>query len=398
MQPGLDPFSAPSSFTARRSAASNLPNFELPPPPLGSLHGKYQPFSATNNTSSQPQSGSVASVGNLLTPPNTVNGEVTPAGAASNSTAQQTATSNYTSSSSSYWGPASQQPAQYSYQSGSNGQWIPPRGLFSPSSAHPLARPGSSNSPIAADGNSQQQGHSYENNNQLPPFSSSSAPLSPPPATSSSGPHASMYNNLSHSSSQNSHTSPIGAQDAFGIRPPPTPTYFNQSSSSSGNFSYPMPSPANATPGHHQRLSGTSPGEMPSLQQTTSHSPHSFSRPYSSYSLPTLPGPGPILSNLHGPSGSMAMGAQNGIMGSFGGSNSQHIYGINGQSVQAQTPNDRPFKCDQCVQSFNRNHDLKRHKRIHLAVKPYPCNHCDKSFSRKDALKVCCRLPDLLWT
>ncbi|CAG8494778.1 4674_t:CDS:2 [Ambispora gerdemannii] len=34
---------------------------------------------------------------------------------------------------------------------------------------------------------------------------------------------------------------------------------------------------------------------------------------------------------------------------------------------------DRPFKCDQCPQSFNRNHDLKRHKRIHLAVKPYPC-------------------------
>ncbi|CAG8459275.1 11226_t:CDS:2 [Funneliformis mosseae] len=48
---------------------------------------------------------------------------------------------------------------------------------------------------------------------------------------------------------------------------------------------------------------------------------------------------------------------------------------------------DRPFKCDQCPQSFNRNHDLKRHKRIHLAVKPYPCQCCDKQFSRKDALK-----------
>ncbi|CAG8521180.1 6610_t:CDS:2 [Gigaspora margarita] len=48
---------------------------------------------------------------------------------------------------------------------------------------------------------------------------------------------------------------------------------------------------------------------------------------------------------------------------------------------------DRPFKCDQCPQSFNRNHDLKRHKRIHLAVKPYPCPYCEKQFSRKDALK-----------
>jgi len=54
---------------------------------------------------------------------------------------------------------------------------------------------------------------------------------------------------------------------------------------------------------------------------------------------------------------------------------------------QQPAANDRPFKCDQCPQSFNRNHDLKRHKRIHLAVKPFPCNHCDKSFSRKDALK-----------
>jgi uncharacterized Zn-finger protein len=46
------------------------------------------------------------------------------------------------------------------------------------------------------------------------------------------------------------------------------------------------------------------------------------------------------------------------------------------------------FKCDQCPQLFNRKHDLKRHKRMHLAVKPFPCNHCAKSFSRKDALKV----------
>ncbi|KAH6706217.1 hypothetical protein BKA61DRAFT_492539 [Leptodontidium sp. MPI-SDFR-AT-0119] len=48
---------------------------------------------------------------------------------------------------------------------------------------------------------------------------------------------------------------------------------------------------------------------------------------------------------------------------------------------------DRPFRCDQCPQSFNRNHDLKRHRRIHLTVKPFPCLYCEKSFSRKDALK-----------
>ena len=54
------------------------------------------------------------------------------------------------------------------------------------------------------------------------------------------------------------------------------------------------------------------------------------------------------------------------------------------------SPDDRRLKCNKCPQSFNRNHDLKRHKRIHLAVKPFPCGHCEKSFSRKDALKVRC--------
>lgn len=62
----------------------------------------------------------------------------------------------------------------------------------------------------------------------------------------------------------------------------------------------------------------------------------------------------------------------------------QNMYG----APPATAHSERPFRCDQCPQSFNRNHDLKRHKRIHLAVKPFPCTFCDKSFSRKDALKV----------
>ena len=37
--------------------------------------------------------------------------------------------------------------------------------------------------------------------------------------------------------------------------------------------------------------------------------------------------------------------------------------------------------------SQNRNHDLKRHKRIHLQVKPFGCDKCGKTFSRKDALR-----------
>ena len=73
------------------------------------------------------------------------------------------------------------------------------------------------------------------------------------------------------------------------------------------------------------------------------------------------------------------------------GYHSGHAAHLHQQMYGNPTPtphNERPFKCDQCPQSFNRNHDLKRHKRIHLAVKPFPCGYCEKSFSRKDALKV----------
>lgn len=111
--------------------------------------------------------------------------------------------------------------------------------------------------------------------------------------------------------------------------------------------------------------------------------PHYASRSYG-YSLPPTMG-GPVLSNMTNPGGQMALvGGMNpmthGYPGHLGG---HHMY----SHGQAPAQQDRPFKCDVCPQSFNRNHDLKRHKRIHLAVKPFPCKFCEKSFSRKDALK-----------
>ncbi|KAK3937809.1 hypothetical protein QBC46DRAFT_391641 [Diplogelasinospora grovesii] len=57
------------------------------------------------------------------------------------------------------------------------------------------------------------------------------------------------------------------------------------------------------------------------------------------------------------------------------------------QYVKDANRENRPFKCEHCTQAFSRNHDLKRHSRIHLAVRPFPCPVCGKSFSRKDALK-----------
>jgi uncharacterized Zn-finger protein len=100
---------------------------------------------------------------------------------------------------------------------------------------------------------------------------------------------------------------------------------------------------------------------------------------------------GPVMSNIHNPNGQPMIvgGMPHGMIHGFNSghaANMQQMYGT--PTPQQPTHNERPFKCDQCPQSFNRNHDLKRHKRIHLAVKPFPCGHCDKSFSRKDALKV----------
>lgn len=128
-------------------------------------------------------------------------------------------------------------------------------------------------------------------------------------------------------------------------------------------------------------------------------------RPYPSYTLPGLTGSVvPSLATTSGyvfPDafpGSLSQGYNGHV-----GPHMSHLYAhrpSNASLHQADVqhpqitglvhavPQDRPFKCDLCPQSFNRNHDLKRHKRIHLAVKPFPCKYCDKGFSRKDALKV----------
>lgn len=102
-------------------------------------------------------------------------------------------------------------------------------------------------------------------------------------------------------------------------------------------------------------------------------------------------GHGPVMSNVHHPGTPMAIvGGMPGLYGTHHAMPQYHRYGAGHEPLGPRQGGDRPYKCDQCTQGFNRNHDLKRHKRIHLATKPYPCGNCEKSFSRKDALKVSC--------
>jgi uncharacterized Zn-finger protein len=57
-------------------------------------------------------------------------------------------------------------------------------------------------------------------------------------------------------------------------------------------------------------------------------------------------------------------------------------------AVQYPASPTRPFSCDMCALSFNRQHDLKRHRDTHSGEKPFLCNGgCGKTFTRKDALK-----------
>ena len=46
----------------------------------------------------------------------------------------------------------------------------------------------------------------------------------------------------------------------------------------------------------------------------------------------------------------------------------------------------RPFRCSTCPASFARNHDLKRHLKLH-DKKAWRCEGCNKVFSRRDAIK-----------
>src|SRR3981189_3508228 len=87
MGTSLDALNAPPSLTARRQAASNLPNFELPPPnnlQFTNAGQRFPPLSTINAIHHLPASGSM---GTLLTPPsNSASDSISPVSSGLNST------------------------------------------------------------------------------------------------------------------------------------------------------------------------------------------------------------------------------------------------------------------------------------------------------------------------
>lgn len=135
----------------------------------------------------------------------------------------------------------------------------------------------------------------------------------------------------------------------------------------------------------------------------TRHSPYQspVSNPqHSSHNVPPSPLPYPsqnVMSSSDSRSGythnrSLSLPQQGGYPSP---PTTSHAYGVHESPVQSgmdhmQYPASpqRPFACDMCALSFNRQHDLKRHRETHSGEKPFLCNGgCGKTFTRKDALK-----------
>ncbi|KAK2746303.1 hypothetical protein FQN55_005731 [Onygenales sp. PD_40] len=362
MGTALDGLNSHQSLTSRRPAAYNLPGFELLHPQIP----QAQKFPLASNTNAPQPSR----VGNLLTPPSNPasdTGSISP-GTSNNSLSSGQALPSYSQG---YWPTTN----SYSFGSGRN----------------------NSNSPTVADGLPPTP---YELNHRphyQSPITGSSSSAGASPTTQQ--PQQTMAHVLMNAQATAATVPPTPPQqsnvDAYGQKLPGTPLYSGSQQTTPHQASF-QPYQTGSSAMHHQPgVNGPSSRISPIQVQLPSEGSQlgQYSRPYPSYSLPAMSGP--IMTNVHNPNNQMAlMGSmQPSLLPAFNSGHAASMHGIYGQPhhmhghLHQPPPTDRPYRCDTCSQSFNRNHDLKRHKRIHLAVKPFPCSNCDKSFSRKDALK-----------
>jgi len=223
------------------------------------------------------------------------------------------------------------------------------------------------------------------------------------------------HNNSRHTSSdQPSSTYPVGHWNSRSSQRVPYPTsngsYYPPSQGSPpvspttpASSSYPTPysygatntPPSGMTPQQNYHSSNRhSPYQPPVSNAQHSHNVSPSSMPYPpqngmsssdsrpgyahnhnrSLSLPQQGYPSPSMSSSH----------------AYGAHDSPHpqlvVQGID--QMQYPASPQRPFACDMCALSFNRQHDLKRHRETHSGEKPFLCNGgCGKTFTRKDALK-----------
>lgn len=393
MGTSLDATGAHSSLTQRRQAASNLPAFELPPPNLQfaapQFTHKFPPL--TGLGSAQHVQGNV-NAGNLLTPPPN-SSESSGASTANLPPGQAMPVLPYTPT---FWQGQGATPNGFTTgltpQPWQNSQMFGSRSMFSPMSGSITRTDPQSPS---SSGASTLPPPPYELNG-VHQYAQSVSLASPGPATNQNGQHPGLGNSMMSSHLRPPlQTSPISPADAVS-KASSAPSLFTAMSASAAPqppYGFPSSTSVSQSP-HTATASTTSPplqnGPIPHLQ--TQSNPF-IKPPYPSYSLPAMPGP--VLTNVGSPGSQMTVvgNMQTQMLpmhfNSGYAANPQLAYAqARANSPQQAANQDRPFKCDECPQSFNRNHDLKRHKRIHLAVKPFPCSHCEKSFSRKDALKV----------
>ncbi|KAJ3574603.1 hypothetical protein NPX13_g4309 [Xylaria arbuscula] len=380
---------ASQSILSRRPAAGGLPQFHLPPP----------------NTSLDPQIPSMATSHRFLhypSPPLTSSPPEsrpeTPSPHVQHNLPQILSSKHLTSSpgysSHPSWSMSNNSSYTYgSINSGAQSSVMSSnynRHLYSPSAPGAPGAPGqpgyssrSSQSPATTDGMAQ----AYDNHSfplSITGGATTHSSFPPQPSHSQHLQHAILGSQASQPP-----TPAATAPSESYSRPPPTPSYYAAASSTPQQNTFPSFPPPHPSP---TQLSPTTTGgptrAIPALS-SQHHGPMGSLPPYAnrhySYSAPVSSLGPMVLSNMGNPGGQMHL---------MGGTNPLNAYHHPGHTMPHHlypgAPNsqqERPYKCDICPQSFNRNHDLKRHKRIHLAVKPYPCEYCEKAFSRKDALK-----------